>query len=271
MQEPKLSQYQTKDEEKEKSIYDVPMDLPGEKKPRLKLNLNKKKLVIICAIIRAVVIIGLLLVLKKDKQPGASGSNTAGVNQDSATRKQDVPEASNSKVYEDDTVGFKVSYPDTWTLTKTADSGVRIVSQDFNYQMADSTEASGYFRIYIRTGARSVDGKYIGRGLTIKPSESLAYDEPLPDQRKTTFLSSFGLDNTNNFGFFMIAGNFELNKGDSLGPNYGKEPETFIVAGGYSDSSLEDDLATNSVPVVTYDQSNAYTQAIDIIKSLQLR
>ena len=68
----------------------------------------------------------------------------------------------------------------------------------------------------------------------------------------------------------MVAGNFQLNKGDTLGPDYGKEPETFIVTGGYSSSVLTDDLATNKVPLDSYRQTNAYKQAIAIIKSLKL-
>jgi hypothetical protein len=69
----------------------------------------------------------------------------------------------------------------------------------------------------------------------------------------------------------MIAGNYSLKQGDTLGPNYGKEPETFIVAGGFSSKDLKDNLATNLVDPVVLDSSNAYKQAIEIVKSLQLR
>jgi len=69
----------------------------------------------------------------------------------------------------------------------------------------------------------------------------------------------------------MIAGNFQLNTGETLGPSYGKESETFIVAGGYSAKDLTDDMATNKVPTQGYNQTNAYKQALDIVKSLQLQ
>ena len=38
-----------------------------------------------------------------------------------------------------------------------------------------------------------------------------------------------------------------LQKGDTLGPNYGREQGTFIIACGFSSKDLKDDLATNPV------------------------
>ena len=83
-------------------------------------------------------------------------------------------------------------------------------------------------------------------------------------------MSLFGLDTHNNFGFFLIAGNFQLNPGDTLGPNYGKEPDTFIVSGGYSDPKLTIDMATHPVDPTYITTSKAYSQAQDILKMLQL-
>ncbi len=68
----------------------------------------------------------------------------------------------------------------------------------------------------------------------------------------------------------MIAGNFSLQKDESLGPEYGREPETYIIAGGYSSTELTDDLATNQVGLEYFSQTNAYKQAIEILKSLKI-
>jgi hypothetical protein len=230
-----------------------------------------KKSLIIALVIVAVLVVGFViwkLVLNKDKKPGSSQTTS---NQIKATT-SDVPQTSQAKTYENDILGLKLSYPDTWKATEPDNKdGVRLESPNFSYTTTDKGELSGNFRVYIRKGARDVDSKYIGRGVAIKPSEKLTYSQPVTGQRSDTLLSSFGLDNTDNFAFFMIAGNFQLKVGDTLGPTYGKEAETFIVAGGYSSKDLADDLATNPVPKDGYDQTNAYKQAISIVNSLQLQ
>ncbi|HSX23702.1 MAG TPA: hypothetical protein VLE74_01250 [Candidatus Saccharimonadales bacterium] len=184
---------------------------------------------------------------------------------------QDVPDTTKTQTYENGYLGVKLTYPSTWTATEsdTKDS-VRLESSSFSYATVGKGSVSGYFRIYIRKGARDVDSKYIGRGYAIQPSEKLTYTQPAAGQRADTNLSLFGLDTPDNFAFFMIAGNFSLKKGDSLGPNYGKEAETFIIAGGFSSKDLKDDLATNPVAPELLQSSNAYKQAVDILKSLQL-
>jgi hypothetical protein len=148
---------------------------------------------------------------------------------------------------------------------------VRLESPDFSYQTTSKGTVTGNFRIYIRKGARTVDGKYIGRGYAFQPSEKLVYAQPALGQRADTYLSLFGLDTPDNFAFFLIAGNYNLNKGDTLGPDYGKEIDTYIIAGGFSAKDQKDDLATNPVSTEMVKISNAYKQAQVILKSLQLR
>ena len=59
--------------------------------------------------------------------------------------------------------------------------------------------------------------------------------------------SGESIGNADNFAYFLVAGNFNLKKGDSLGPSYGKEANTFLVTGGYSARDLTDDFATNQI------------------------
>lgn len=205
---------------------------------------------------------------KKDsKQPDAATAPTA---VELPVAKSDVPDATTTKSYENGPLGLKFTYPDTWKVTETTDKGIRAESPTFTYTTLDKGDVLGVFRIYIRKGARTADGKVIGRGVAIQPSEKLVYTQPAPDQRKDTLLTLFGLDTKDNFGFFLIAGNFQLNIGDTLGPNYGKEPDAFIVGGGYSSADLTDDMATHTVDISTIPASKAYAQAVEILKSLQL-
>lgn len=183
---------------------------------------------------------------------------------------KDIPDAGSLTEHSNGFLGLKLTHPDSWTATD-ADNGLRIQSPEFKYQSMSGGEITGYFRIYIRKGARTQDGKYIGRGIAIEPSQKLTYTNPSPGQRSETNLSLFGLDDSSNYGFFMIAGNFNLNKGDTLGPKFGQEPDTYIISGGYSDDSLTDDMATNPVSPQLIKTSNAYSQAVEIIKSLNLR
>ncbi len=185
---------------------------------------------------------------------------------------KDVPDTADTKVYENGFLGVKLTYPSNWTATETENKdAVRLESPDFSYTAASDATVNGNFRIYVRKGAREVDGKYIGRGYAMQASEKLVYAQPAPGQRADTYLSLFGLDTPDNFAFFLIAGNYNLVKGDTLGPAYGREAETYIITGGFSAKDLKDDLATNPVAPDLIATSNAYKQAQDILKSLQLR
>lgn len=204
------------------------------------------------------------------RKKSASQSVSQSTTSQSAPKTSDVPAISTTKVFNSDSLALQLTYPTTWTTTETSDSGLRVESPTFSYQTTNKSVVNGKFRIFIRQQARASDSTYIGRGVAVQPSVSLSYTKPAPTQRQTTYLTNFGLDTPDNFAYFMIAGNFNLKKGDSLGPNYGKEQGTFIIAGGYSSKDLKDDMATNQVPLTGFDSTNAYKQAVDIIKSLQL-
>jgi hypothetical protein len=226
-------------------------------------------------IIAALLIIGVLawkFIPNKNEQPQSAAKNEPDT---SASQAQtgggitDIPVAGELKTYKGDFPRLEFKYPSSWTVTA-ADNGVRIESPEFTYRLADSMTTNGNFRIYIRQGARSSDSKYIARGVATQPSEKLTYTEPVTGQRPETNLSFFGLDTPDAFAYFFIAGNFSLQKNDTLGPDYGKEAETYIISGGYSAKSLTDDMATNQVPLDYFQTTTAYKQAIDIIRSLKL-
>lgn len=163
-----------------------------------------------------------------------------------------------------------IAYPNTWTLVDEGED-VSIISPRFSFTtLAGEEIANGYFKLYFRQGARDVDSSYIGRGVAALPSQPLKYSNPSIGQREETSLQFFGLDTSNNLSFMMIAGNFQLITGDILGPDFGRDGDSYIIAGGYSSDELEDDLQMHSVNTQYFQSTNAYKQAVDIIKSLGL-
>jgi len=263
-------------------LLDGPVDLPGEERAAPKPSFRRKrsfmekmrKPLIGLAVIILIVAAGfggwkLYSQLSSNQPANAPAAQTSQVATATQTDTGDVPEAANTETFKADVLRIEFMYPKSWKVTET-EGGLRIESQEFNYKTARQEEVKGYFRIYIRKGARPADGKYIGRGLATKPSEKITYTNPEVGQRSETLLSSFGLDEPDNFAFFLLAGNFELKKGDTLGPDYGREIDTYIIGGGFSSQMLADDLATYPMPP-DYAQSRAYTQAINIVKSLKLK
>lgn len=257
-----------------------PMELPGEPdnsslpyQPKSS-GFSRKRVVLVIAglLVLGGIGFGAALVLNKDEsaapQTAATDSSKTGTGSSTV---DDVPGADGTKTFKADFPRIEFTYPSNWeAVANTEQEGVRIESPEFSYTSVNGGKIKGNFRIYIRQGARDQDSKYIGRGIAALPSEKLAYVDPPAGQRTETNLSFFGLDTSDNFAYFLIAGNFSLQKDESLGPDYGKEPETYIITGGYSSDELTDDLATNPVPLDYFNQTNAYKQAIEILKTLKL-
>lgn len=254
-----------------------PMEVPGEpmraNPPKNHKKIPKK---ILLAVLSIIVLVVLAFVATKflssdAPEPQAASQNTSiDDDQEAPDTLKDVPDSSaEKKSHTSDFPRVEFKYPSNWTVSENQ-KGIRVESPEFQYDLANGSTKKGNFRIYIRQGARQVDSTYIGRGVASKASEILTYSEPAPGQRTETNLSFFGIDSPDHFAFFFIAGNFTLSPGDTLGPDYGKEPETFIISGGYSDKSLTDDMATNPVSLDNFDKTNAYRQALDILKSLKV-
>lgn len=248
-----------------------PFQAPSEPKS----GFSKKRLILVGVGLLILGGIGFALALftsgnEKSSQTNAPSSNTTQPDQ-STVGTSDIQTVSATKNFKSDFPRIEFTYPENWKVTEIKEQeGVRIESPDFKYTSITGIPVSGNFRIYIRQGARQQDSKIIGRGVAAQASEKITYSSPASNQRPETNLSFFGLDTSDNFAFFLIAGNFSLEKDETLGPEYGTEPETFIIAGGYSSNELTDDLATNPVPTEYFSTTNAYKQALDIIKSLKI-
>lgn len=266
----------------EQRQFEQPIELPGEhtpKRPSFKKrrtpNIHWKKVMLrvgAVLVIAIFVFVGFKFYsLRLDNVANPTPTTQTNVaTPDVTDPSKDSPAVSESKTYKDDVMRIELTHPSNWKTTA-VDGGVRIESPTFTYPTLSKGDVTGLFRIYIRKGARTLDGTYIGRGNAIKASEKLIYTAPEADQRTETLISSFGLDMTSNFSYFLVAGNFMLQPNDTLGPNYGKEPDTFIIVGGYSSTDLTDDLATNPVSPSYYNTTKAYAQALEIIKSLKIK
>jgi len=261
----------------DESLYGGPLDMPGKPLQSPSDNnshtgFSAKKLLfglLGLALVSGLVFGGWKLYGHKKPNQSVQQQTQPSASSQTSSPQGDVPASSEMKTFKTDHPRVSFSYPATWTIAE-KDYGVRLESPEFKYKTTDQTQVNGYFRIYIRQGARTADSKYIGRGVALQPSEKLAYAEPAPGQRGETNLTQFGLDTPDHFAYFLIAGNYSLKKGDTLGPGYGKEPETYIVTGGYSAKELTDDLATNKIPLDYFQTTNAYKQALEILKTLKL-
>lgn len=174
------------------------------------------------------------------------------------------------KEYTNDFLRLNFKYPASWTVND-VDDAITIKSPDFKYQQNNGMEATGYFKIYIKKGAAQSDSKYLGQGYAVANSEKIAYSEPATGQRSETFLTDFGLDTPDNFAYFIVQGNFDLKKGDTLGPSYAKEIDAYLISGGFSSSDQTENMATNTVSLDTYKSDEAYKVAIEIVKSLKIK
>lgn len=258
-----------------------PMELPGEPSqgpspaPQKHHNFARKKWLLIIASLLVIGLLGLFAwrFINNRSSPAAENKDRAATPEKAPVSNQlatDVPQATETKTFKADHPRVEFAYPASWTTESTADSGVLVKSPDFSVPLAGGGETLGHFRIYIRQGARAIDSPYIGSGKAIKPSETLIYSQPAPGQRSETSLTEFGYNTQDHFAYFFIAGNYSLQSGETLGPDYGKESETYIIAAGYSSADLTDDLAMQRVALDYYSTTRAYQQALNIIKSLKV-
>lgn len=211
---------------------------------------------------------GWFFILRDSDKPAQQQSQAQTTDTQDIT--DDVPEASNTETFTSSPYRITFQYPKTWTVTEDNDNSFLIQSQEFTYKLASGGTKKGNFRVYVSKPADADDSAIIAKGVAVQPSSKLVYKKPTAAQRTETNLSLFGLDTVDNFAFLVITGNFVLQKGDTLGPNFGKEIETILIGGGYSEPSLTPGMATNPVPVDGFQDTNAYQQAIAIIESFEI-
>lgn len=260
--------------EDDQEIYGAPLDLPEasvetdahQQKP--KTGFRYKRLIIIILIL--LVIGGIIYLLFLRPKPASSPSATASSYASSDdTKKQDSTPAVELKKYNGDFPRIELSYPTNWTLVE-KENGITISSPEFEYTTTNKGSIKGNFSVYIRQGAREQEGTYIGRGLAVRDSEKLVYTAPSSTQRPDTNLTLFGLDSADYFSYFFITGDYQLKKGETLGPNYGREAETYIITGGFGSEKQVATMDFNNLDVKVATSETTYKQGIDIVKSIKV-
>jgi hypothetical protein len=259
----------------DKELYGAPLELDDSHSlPKHNPTKSKKSykflLVFFVLLLISLMIFGTYTVFVKPKPVNNLPTNP--VNQSSSENEQtekDNATAKNTKKHTGDFPRIELSYPNDWQLTE-KDNAVLIESPEFTYDTVKQSDVSGNFKFYIRQGAREQEGKYIGSGVAIRKSEKLVYKAPSASQRADTNLTLFGIDTPDYFNYFMVSGDYIMEKNDTLGPNYGREAETFIIVGGFSSKERKDPMDFNSVEIKQALSSKTYKQAIDILKSLKV-
>lgn len=223
---------------------------------------------VVVLVLAAAGVVGWLFFMQGD--PATPTQENTAQTPEAADATGDVPEAQNTESFTSSPYRLTFMHPKTWTVTENNDNSLLIQSEDFTYQTTSGETKNGNFRLYVRKGGDPADSAIIAKGVAISQSIPLAYKNPTAAQRKETNLSLFGLDNTDNFAFMLITGNFDLKKGETLGPNFGNEAETFIIGGGFSEPGLEPGMATNPISPDNFQNTNAYKQAVSIIETFEI-
>lgn len=264
----------------DESILGAPLDMPDGPPPSPHKHAYKKHrrspkkfviIVLVLVVLGALGYVGWSWHAHRKATPAAPATPAlaAATPTESDSSATDSPNTSSLQPFQSAQLHLGVSIPSDWKATE-KDGGVTISSPGFTITNSDREQLKGSFTVYMRQGSRTTDGKYIGQGVAIKPTEKMAYAAPGNAQRKETQLTNFGAVTSDHFTFFMITGDYNLQKEGQLGGSYGREPDTYIIVGGFADSKRTDDLAFVNVPLEAYAKSRAYAQAIAILKSIKI-
>ncbi|HYF96784.1 MAG TPA: hypothetical protein VD947_01960 [Patescibacteria group bacterium] len=256
----------------------IPKDVNQEQIPPARASISKRTIIyrLVLAVIILAVITGALfaawkLIPSKNDNPAQSSENQAQTKTpEDQDPESDIGDSRLSETYTSDFLRIDFKHPQSWKITE-ENSGLIIKSPTFKLQENTGAESLSYFKIYIKRGATEGDGKYLGRGYAVADSEKIAYADPLPGQRKDSYLTNFGLETPDNFAYFIVQGNFNLMKGDTLGPKFASEADSFLISGGFSTDEQKEGLSTKIVSQDSYSGYPAYSTAVEIIKSLQLK
>jgi len=172
--------------------------------------------------------------------------------------------------YTSDRLLIDFKYPTGWKVVE--DSGeIAITSPKTEIEDFAGENVEAEFKILIKQGADQSDSEYLGRGFAIKKSTPVKYSDPAAGQRKKSFVTDFGLDSSDNFAFFVLQGNFELEKDETLGPDFAKESDAILISGGFYGKDSEDKTGLTYLDPEAYLANETYLTAVETVKTLQLR
>lgn len=265
------------DDEQPPIPVNIPKDIAQEQIPPIRPKISKRKILtkIGFLILGLLVLAGLAFaawrfVSKDDTQSQTTGTTTVTETENTGDESEELSDTDLSQTYKSDFLLLEFKHPIAWKVTE-GSNFILVKSPNFNLQDKNGAQINAHFKIYIKKGASPVDGSYLGKGYAVAASEKIKYTEPAAGQRPETNLTNFGLETPDNFAYFVVQGNFELMQGDTLGPKFAAEPDSFLIAGGFGSDDQTDGLATKILSSDTFSENSAYKIGVEIIKSLKLK
>lgn len=175
-----------------------------------------------------------------------------------------------SQQYVSDRMMIDVKHPSNWKATE-ENNKIEIFSPETEVLDAEGNKLPAVFKVFIKLGAERSDSEYLGRGFAVKKSEPISYEDPALNQRKDSLVTGFGLDSSDHFAYFVVQGNFNLKKNESLGGEFAGKADEILVSGGFYSEESEDRTKLVAMSPDSYSSNELYKTAIEIIKTLRLR
>ena len=252
------------------------MNLPAEHHTpssfKRKKPFNRKWWFIIGGAVLGVLLIGAVtyFLLAKDDTAAPAQQNTKTEPGKDAFLDEETPEpsadAATLQTFKSATLNIEVTHRKDWTAREVVeDKAVILTSPPITYDRKEGSTRS-VFTLKIRQGVTTDQSATINNAAAVKDSEVIAYAAPTPAQRLYTNVSYAGKDDS--FNFVMVTGSNAYKAG---APFTGLllNGDTFLIAGGYG-ADKGDALEFDDIAVGDMEQSPAFGQAIDIIKSLKV-
>ncbi len=205
------------------------------------------------------------------KKPSSSSTATTVPNssndQTNTSQQPAQPETVTIKTFKSTAIGVELSYPSNW---KTNESGNQVVftSPEISYVKKDGTTAKGSYRLIVQKGYTQTDSTTINNSVAVKTSELIKYTAPATGQRTESYLSFLGTDKQT-FRFIMVTSGKQYNPGNTVAATLPLTQDSYIVVGGYGKGGGEN-IDFDAISPDKIQQNEAYTQSVDIIKSLKI-
>lgn len=230
---------------------------------------KRNKWILISGFLIIIIAAGIFFYPKFQNKSKEASTGTSTSNQSQAV----VPPQDDNALtenYTGDKIPVDFKYPQDWKVVE--DGGyIKVMSPKQTVTDVKGNSIPASFTLFIKQGADKNDSSYLGNGYATNNSESIKYTDPAPGQRPETYNTNFGLNKSDNFTFFIVQGNFNLKKDDTLGPNYASEPDSILILGGYDKGDKSGNSSLISLSLESYQTDKNYQAAVSIVKTIKLK
>lgn len=231
---------------------------------------NTKKYLLIVAVLVIIFALGGFaawkFLLSKDKADSQEVPAAESQPEDEAVS----PDGELSQEYVSDRLLIDIKHPASWKVDESSGE-ITVYSPETGITDFNGEKISAEFRLLVKQGATETDSEYLGRGFAISASEPIKYTDPSPNQRESSLITGFGLDSSSHFAYFVVQGNFNLKKNETLGQDFASEADEVLVSGGFYSKDSQDKTKLVGLDTDTYEENETYKTAIEIVKTLRLR